>query len=299
MLITTEELANFDTCPRLYTFAYFQPPRVSLAAALNDSLRVGLLTGDPAAAKNHLMQLAADPGLAISVVDIYGCAVHHAALIEIIVHYLLNGEGAWHPAPTVTIGANQFQPLSYLMPDQRLRRVVLCSKWDDQRRLEEAHSWRTLSDCAAIGRPMLINAIVIGSTNKGWRPSAWTKAYSHPVSRELRIQPKNKTGESFNDNWRRVYREHTSKSCTDWLGLMQTDNAFEGIVQSITVDMPTHEVHEQMKELLTTMSTMVSPGEMRRAACFKNVSCTYSGLCYSKDHPTPSELGWLRKPSLV
>lgn len=290
---TTDDLANFDTCPRLYTFAHFQTPRVSLAASLHDSLRVGLLAGDPAAAKNHLMQLAAEPGLAISVSDVYSCAVHHAKLIELIVHYLLGGEGAWHPCPPCTVGTHTYQPLSYLMPDQRLRRVVLCSKWDEARRLEESHSWRTVADTAAAGRPMLINAIVIGSATKGWRPTAWTRAYEHPVARHLRIQP---LGEKdFNNNWRRVYREHTSKSCEDWLGLMQADNAFESVVHSLTVDTPTNTVWEDMSERLTAMRNLVGDGRMRRSACFGRTPCAYASPCYSTPAFTPAEAGWIKK----
>lgn len=292
--MTTEDVVAFDECSRKYVFGAYQTPRISLATALNESLRVGLLAGSPSAAKDHLMQLAAEPGLAVSTTDIYGAAVHHSRLIEIIVHYLLNDGEKWHPCPAATVGAHTFQPMSYLMPDQRLRRVVLCSKWDEQRRLEETHGWRTLADTASTGRPMLINAIAIGSATKGFRPSAWTRAYEHPVARNLRVKSVTE-GKDFNSNWRKIYREQSSKSCQDWLAIMQADNAFEGIVHSLTVDIPTNAVFEDLSERLTAMRNLTGNGRMRRSACFRAASCVYAGCCYSAPPFTPADAGWDKK----
>jgi hypothetical protein len=292
-MITTEDIAIFDECSKKYVFSAWQTPRISLATALNDSLRVGLLSGDPAAAKNHLMHTAAEPGLAVSTPSIYDCAVHHAALIELITTYLLAGEGAWKAAPVVTINGRSYQPLSFVRP-ACLRRVVLCSRWDQQRALEETHSWRTVADSAALGLPMLINAIVIGSATKGLRPSVWTRGYSHPVSKDLRIKSKMKDGENFNSNWRRVYREQSSRTPAEWLHLMQADNAFDDVVQSVSVGLPTHKVHEQMKEMMDSIAT-TTVGEMRRSQCFKVSTCPYSVCCHSADSITPELAGWHKK----
>jgi hypothetical protein len=292
-MITTEDIALWDECERKRLYSLYQTPRVSLAQALNDSLRIGLLSGKPELAKNHLMQLAADPGLAISGVSVYEVAVHHSALIELIVAYLLADEGKWKAAPKVNVGGHEFQPLSYARP-ACLRRVVLCSRWDQQRALEETHSWRTVADSAALGLPMLINAIVIGSATKGLRPSVWTRAFQHPVAKDLRIKSVAKNGENFNQNWRRVLRESSSKSPTEWLKLMQTDNAFEDVVHSTSINLPTHLAYEQLKEMMDQIS-VTTEGKMRRSSCFKQSTCPMAILCFNPDSPTPEIAGWLKR----
>lgn len=292
-IITTEDISLHDECERKRLYSLWQTPRISLAQALNDSLRIGLLKGDPALAKNHLMQLAAEPGLAISGVDVYAVAVHHSSLIELIVAYLLASEGPWKAAPSTSIGDHTFQPLSYARP-ACLRRVVLCSRWDAQRQLEETHSWRTVADSAALGLPMLINAIVIGSAVKGLRPSVWTRAFQHPVAKDLRIKSKMKDGENFNSNWRRVYREQSSRSPADWLKLMQSDNAFEDVVHSVSIPLPPARSHEELKGMLDEIAT-TTVGKMRRSACFKQSTCPMVNLCYHPDSPTPEIAGWLKK----
>lgn len=290
-MITTEDISNFDACNRLAIYAKFDTPRISLATVLNEALRIGLLSGNPVAAKTHLMQRAANPGLAIYGSNVYSSAVHHSALIELIVTYLLAGEGAWKSAPAVEVGPHQYQPLSYLLPDHRLRRIILCSQWNEQRRLEEVNSWRTLGDIIATNRPMLINAIVIGAAASGFRPSVWTRSYIHPQQLSYRV--KLKSGDNFSSNWRKTYRESSSKSCTEWLTLMQNDGAFDDVVHSTTADLPSQEAYDQMASMLESLQS--NQGEMRRSACFKQVSCAYSRLCYASPSLTPTEAGWRMK----
>lgn len=290
--ITTEDLATWDECPRKQLFSLYEPPRLSIATVLNESLRVGLLAGSPIDARNHLMSRAASPGLAITADDIYSAACHHAALIEIIVAYLLTGEGAWLPAPTATLGNHTYQPLSYLMPDHRLRRIVLASRWDKQRELEELHSWRTVGDVAATGRPMLINAITIGQATKGFRWTVWTRGFSHRTSKTIRVRRLKEDAE-FDSAWRRISRESSSKSVNDWLGFMQSDNAFEGVVNSARVD----NVAESTKGELPRTLDKVAEGEdlPRRSQCFKLSPCPFAKLCYASPPTSPWLMGWQQK----
>lgn len=291
-MITTEELSNFDACPRLAIYAKFDTPRISLATVLNESLRIGLLSGNPVAAKTHLMQRAANPGLAIYGSNVYSSAVHHSALIELIVTYLLAGDGAWKAAPAVDVGPHTYQPLSYLLPDHRLRRIILCSQWNEQRRLEEVNSWRTLGDIIATNRPMLINAIVIGAAASGFRPSVWTKGFEHPVHRGLRVRSIAKE-DGFNANWRKVYRESSAKNCQDWLTIMQNDNAFADTVFSTVVDTPHLSAQADFPRLLEGVAS--GRDEMRRSHCFKQSTCPYSVCCHHDRPMTPAEAGWRPK----
>lgn len=291
-MITSDDVANFDACARHALYSLYAPPRIPLSFALNQSLRIGLLSGDPKLAKNHLMELAAEPGLALSVPSVYDCALHHAHLIEIITTYLLAGEGAWIPSPIIDIKGHQFQPLSYTRPTA-LRRIVLCSRWDLAREMEERNSWRSLADQSALGLPMLINAISIGSTiNGGFRPSVWTRGFSHPVSRDLRIQSKAVKG-GFNENWRKVYRESSGHSPEEWLKLMQTDGAFEGVVNSVSIDLPPKHIHSEFVSLLDGFSS--NSTTPRRSNCYRLTPCIHVGLC--ADNLTPADAGWQPKES--
>lgn len=298
-MFTTEDIYTFDDCHRKFAWSSFEPPRISIATALNESLRIGLLSGDPLAAKNHLMQRAAEPGFNLWAIDVYSIAVHHANLIELITHYLLAGDGPWKAAEGVTVDSHPFTPLSYLLPDNRLRRVILCSKWDSLRQQEEVTSWRTIADIISTGRPMLLNAISIGSAIKGFRPSPWTRAYEHPVARHLRIQPSSADNrvKDFNSNWRRIYRESTSKSCAEWLQLMQADKAFDDIVHSVNVEVPPdgQAIYAQMSKMMDSMSQIEPNGEMRRSSCYKIIPCIYSPCCHHSTPTTPSLMGWKQK----
>lgn len=295
-MITTEYISNFDACNRLAIYAKFDTPRISLATVLNEALRIGLLSGNPVAAKTHLMQRAANPGLAIYGSNVYSSAVHHSALIELIVTYLLAGEGAWKSAPAVEVGPHQYQPLSYLLPDHRLRRIILCSQWNEQRRLEEVNSWRTLGDIIATNRPMLINAIVIGAAASGFRPSVWSRAYEHPVHRGLRVRSIAKE-DGFNNNWRKVYRESSAKSCQDWLTIMQNDNAFADTVFSTVVDTPHISAQADFPRLLDGVAS--GRDEMRRSHCFRQSTCPYVYCCHHDVPVTPAEAGWREKETLL
>ena len=298
-MITTEDLFRHDQCNRLETWSLgFELPRIPLGEALNRSLRIGLLSGKPEKAYASLMEIAANPGLDVTARNVYDIAEHHACLLETVTTYLLGSEGPWKPAGAVTCGFD-FQPLSYQMEDGRLRRVILCSSWSPLRETEERASWWTVGDTAATGRPMLINVIVIGQSVHGFRPSPWTQAFVHPENGILRIRrkPSEKTGPNpkFTDNWKKVYRENTDHKAIDWLGFMQKDDAFEGVVHYLTVE-PWGDVLEDMAR----MAKEIGEGKttMRRSACYRYAPCPMAGLCHAPKPLTPEGSNWARKKAL-
>ncbi len=291
--ITTDDLATFDECPRKYLYSFWETPRLSLATVLNEALRVALLSGEPMDAHNHLLARAANPGLAITTTDIYASAVHHAKLIELIAAYLLASEGPWQPAPVVNVGNHQYQPLSFLRP-ACMRRVVLCSRWDDARKLEEINSWRTAGDMAATNLPMIINAISIGSAVKGFRPTVWTRGWEHKTSKSIRFRRRmaesDGTPKQFDAAWRPVKREVSPRSNEEWLGFMQADEAFEDVVHTVTVDRVHSTVREELALALNEVA--VATPRMRRSQCFKLTPCPLMRLCYASPPTSPAEVGW-------
>lgn len=291
-MIDTESIYLLDECSRRLAWNWAEPPRTSLAAALNDALRVGLLSGSPESARDHLMERAANPGFNLSTTSLYDTAIHHAALIEVITAYLLGKDGPWKPADPTTLANHPYTPLSYQMPDGRLRRVILCSKWDDLRAKEEATSWRTVADICTLAQPMLLNAISIGSMAKGFRPSVWTKCWEHPVSRIQRVRPI--VAEKFNDRWQTFYRERTNQSPANWLLMMQNDQAFEGVVNSLEVAIPPDAAStlRQMEKMAGEINQLGVDGEMRRSSCYKIIPCVFSPLCHSPERLTPISAMW-------
>lgn len=281
----------FDQCPRLSTWSRsHQPPRTPLSLALHSSLNAGLAAGSWQTARDHFIGICASPGLAIKAYNVYEIGVHHANLVEVVAAYLL-GDGGWAKADPFRNGGYIHHPDSFLMKDGRLRRVVLCDRWDETRQLAETHSWRTLADICATNRPMLINAIVIGQSRKGFRPSPWTRAHKHPTAGNT-LQLTRKDGSDFAPSWTRLWRENTSESPLDWLKRMQEEHCFDSLIHSFTVDVP-----QNREEILVEMRGMVGEMEknslkMRRASCFALTPCPFSPLCYpaNPNGPTTPEL---------
>lgn len=293
MKLDTESFALHDQCARLRTWsAQYNLPRIPLAQAMHDALRVGLLEGAPEKAKQAFIATAAMPGLEITAYNVYEIAVHHAAMIEVVCAYLLGKDGAWVPADSVQCDGFTFQPNSYLLPDGRLRRVVLCSAWDQIRHQEESNSWRTVADVNLANRPMLINAIVIGQSRKGFRPSAWTQGFVHPTTRQMRIQ---KRDGRFTDNWTRIYRESTDKKAEGWLKIMQEDGAFEGLVHAVSVDVSPRRTEVLGEMEMLAKDIKIEGTGMRRSACFRYSPCSFARICHYHENITPQQAGWAVK----
>jgi hypothetical protein len=292
-MIDTESIAAHDQCPRLATWgAAYEFPRINLTDAMYKALRAGLESGNPSAAKDALIACASRPGLDITAYNVYEIAVHHAAMMEVICAYLIGSDGPWKPADAVSCGPIDFQPLSYQMGDGRLRRVILCSAWNPLREEEELNSWRTVADVCSTGRPMLINAIVIGASRKGFRPSPWTQAYIHPENGIRRV--KKKDGQ-FTENWKRVYRESTDEKPEDWLTLMQKDGAFDDLVRHSTVDVPVRR-NEYMADMIRISREIdAKKTTVRRSGCYRYSPCGFSRVCHNLAIFTPEMAGWKRK----
>ena len=89
------------------------------------------------------------------------------------------------PVDAVSLAGDTYEPLSYQLPDGRLRRVVLCSSWNTLREQEERTSWWTVGDIAVTGRPMLVNVVLVIGSATAWIPTVTLDDGVHP-SRECR-----------------------------------------------------------------------------------------------------------------
>jgi len=295
-MVTTEDIFAFDSCNRQQLYNPFLPPRLPIGYVLQEALRAGLSKGT-AAANRRVMELAASPGLALPGQYVYSSAVHHAHLIETIVFYLLGGEKRWEHPDSVNIDKISFQPDSWMSEGNRLRRVILCSRWDETRKLEESTSWRTVADICATGMPMTIHVIVIGSLNHlCYRPSVWTSGYKHRNVKDMRIKllPTSEGKEqNFSKDWRHFYRETTTKSAGEWCKLMQWDRAFDKASYIVNVDVvPNQTTMDQMWDIVGAIAAG-GRDEMRRSSCYSYQPCRYAPLCHATPAMTPAQAGWI------
>lgn len=296
MPFSTTDFALHDACPRMRTWsAEYLPPKITLSAALHDCLREALIAGDATVAKNKMLELAASPGIGIKAWNLYEIVQHHAHLVELIAAYLLADGQKWEQVEPVRAGGYIFKGESFLMQDGRLRRVVLCDRWDDLRRDVETHHWRTLADVSVHNLPMLINAIVIGQSRKGFRATPWTTCHRHPRNQVCQLLRKD--GSDFAAGWKREYREQTDIRPMDWLKMMQAENAFDGRVFHVTVEPPPEsgKIVSEMGEMAEKMR--LQDLTVRRSACFTTLgACPFSGLCHHPAGPkSPQICGWERK----
>ena len=288
-MISTEDFAQHDQCQRLHSYtSRYEPLRVSLNSALNESLYSAFSNNNPAFASDKFMALASSPGIDMEATSLYPSVIHHSRLSELIATYVLAVAKVSVPDPV-----KDFQPKSFLMEDGRLRRVVLVDRWSKDRESLERFSWRTVADTSLANLPMVITAIVIGGSRAGFRPTPWTQGFLHPQNGGVRVLKRD--GESFGENWKSVYRENTDIKPLEWLRIMQQDGAFEGRVFSFTEDVP-----KNREEILEQMAVMASEmGSLRptRSACYRFRPCAFLPACLTNQ--SPMQMGWVEKDSLL
>ncbi len=291
MILTTEDFAQHDICPRLHTYSStYAPLRISINAAMNQAIHLALETSNPSMASDRLMSLAANPGLDIDG-QVYEAAIHHSRLVELLATYLLSIEKFSVPSPIPTKWG-EFQPQSFLIPGNRLLRFVLCDRWSPEREQLERFSWRTAIDTAITGLPMTIIALVVGGMKEGRRASPWTVGFNHPQNSGLRILKRD--GHLF-EGWQKVWREDSSVKPIEWLRIMQEDGALEGRVYAVQQDVPVNrnEVLAQVEE----MAKEIKSGSLRqtRSNCYRFRPCSFLPACLSAK--SPAQLGWIEKDS--
>lgn len=293
MRLDTEAFVLHDTCQRLRTWdAQYQPFRIPLSRALNDSLHYALSEGEAIRGREKLISLATSPGIDLPTASLYSSVVHHAAMIEVIAQYLLSITD-FKPLLFITRKWGQFQPLSFLTQGNRIQRIILCDRWNADRAKAESISWRTLADSAITNLPMTLTAIIIGQSRGGFRLSPWTTGFAHPRSGEIMVQKRD--GEPFSDVWRRTYREQTDHSPLDWLTIMQRDNAFDSRVFSLNLHTPPNraEILQEIDQRAAEMA--LSPRRQTHSACLRFSPCPFLDCCAA--NRAPAQLGWKEKTS--
>ncbi len=283
--MNADTLERYDRCRRLVAWdLQYVNFRLSPIRALYLALDEGLTGGD---AENKLMELAANPGLDLEGADVYALAKHYAALAATLTTYLRD-------TPWVKTQPVQNWTTQCYDSGQELRRVVLVDRWNDQRKMSEIRSWRTVAETSMLNRPMLINFIVIGSTIEGRRVSPWTRTVAHPVSKQIRFAKKSHKIDGFAASWVPVWRENWEGSTLEWLAGMQKDGVFTELVHSVRVPVSPRrdDIVRDINRISDAIASLPRNPPMTRSACYQRTPCRYVDVCHSPKGGTPADHGW-------
>jgi len=207
-------------------------PNEVLRRAIDDGLQhdgpdPGQYAGD------SVMTLASERGLDITG-NKFECAMHHAALADIIVSAIRSG-GPWARPEDRKVKSFTWVSGCFIEANGvRLRRVICVDRWSEERKLSEMHAWRTLGEQSTYGLPMTMTVVLIGQRREGRHSSPWSKGFLHPRSRNLRIAKR--SGEKFDGNWIQCWREEQENISRDkWLDAMRADRILNYVLFDVEV----------------------------------------------------------------
>lgn len=315
MILDAPTLEHWDRCRRLGVFLQeWEPVRVTPLGAVYEALRQVLEATDypgPGMAREYVMQLAGERGVQTEREDPYDMMVHHANLAEVLARAIRQPTSeplSKHPAVRIPGGMPEFlrswQPESYLIGGgTRLMRLVLVDHWDDDRQLQELHSWRTIGDISVTGLPMTLRVLVVGSSRSGRRHGPWTRARRHPQTKQLRFARKHAREDGFTQSWETVWREDSVIGPDPWLEQMARDGVLREVAFDKRVLVPDKRqvanVLEDIGRIGDELEAAVKAGTkfpMTRSACdmIGHGPCLFSCCCYAPMVISPGETGVFR-----
>lgn len=307
-MITADTLIDIETCDRRAVWGMeWEPQNLhpttmlyrAIEQAITDTERedVGQLAGE------IIMEFAAERGLDVGEnINRYDCALHHAALADILVTYLRNRyKKPLERTEPSTIGNLSVSPKALRNGRETLVRPIMVDHLSDERQAAEAHSWHTLLPVALYGLPMSLEFIVLGQSRSGRRHSAWSTGFCHPRNHALRFQKqtdKRNLGAGFAGSWRKVWREEVAQISRDeWIQAMANDGMFEQLTKRVTVNPLPQKRAAAVLELVSRKwldRRLPLTGDLpdpSYSACDFPRPCAFHRCCYSEPERTPEEAG--------
>jgi hypothetical protein len=292
-MTTAEILALHDRCPRAAFYGKkWEASRIHPNEVLRQAVEAGLLTDeeDPGQlAGDTVMTLATERELAVEGSQ-YSCAMHHAALSDVITTVLRAGmpklgrpEDRECQSPPWTSSA--FLDASGL----RLRRVLMVDRWSSEREAAESHSWRSLGEMSIFGMPMTLTVVVIGQRRDGKHHSPWSKGFLHPANRNLRI--KKRDGETFGKNWTQCWREEQAWISRDkWIDAMREDRVLHEAVFDVELDLPDADMMAKVRRLAQSKLREIRLArelpDPNISVCHYPVPCQFVDCCWNFKEPS-------------
>jgi hypothetical protein len=290
---SAETLLAMDRCPRAAFWGEkWEGPAINPNEVLRRAVDAGLLTeeSDPGQlAGDTVMTLAAERTLDVEGSQ-YSCALHHAALADIIVTALRgNGERWARPADLESKGVTWVSSAFLAASGVRLHRVLLADRWSTERFQSETHSWKGLGEVSAYGMPMTMTVVLIGQRRGAVHHSPWSKGWLHPKSRTLRIR---KRAGEFKYNWTECWRETADFNRDHWLDSMREDYVLNDVLFEREIPVPDGAVlakiaHLAGKKLRTLRDTTEVP-DPNPSVCDWPVPCQFRSVCWNF-RPEPTE----------
>jgi hypothetical protein len=297
-MTSAELLEGADRCARIpYLSRSWQRNTMSPMGALYRSIEAGLESSDPdpgQCAGDTLMGLAVDRGLETPQSDLFGLAQHLAAIADLVT-WILRPEGPWERPENVKVGSAVWESSAFLNGSgTRLRRILLVDHWNEARELAESHSWRAFGECAAYGMPMDQTVIVLGANRSGRRHGAFSKAWQHPVSKQIRFRKRD--GSGFDGNWSPIYREDWEGSREGWLDAMTGDGVLEDSVLTTVVEIPVEVAQVRLiaqAKLAAIRETATLPYPSLSQCDSPLGPCQFREACWTFQPPS-EQLGFVR-----
>ena len=290
---SAETLLAMDRCPRAAFWGEkWEAPAVHPNEVLRRAVDAGLLTEeeDPGQfAGDMVMTYAAERTLDIEGSQ-YTCAVHTAALADIVVTALRGSGPAWARPADLPMKTLTWTSSAFLAPSGvRLHRILMVDRWSTERYQAECHSWKGLGEMSVYQMPMTMTVVLIGQRRDGRHHSPWSKGWLHPQSRTLRIRKR--SGE-FDGKWTECWRETSDFSRDHWLDHMRSDYVLNDVLFEKEIKMPEQAMLSKIGHLaekkLKRLADMTEIPDPTPSVCDWPTKCQFNNVCW-QFRPEPTE----------
>jgi len=288
-----------DRCGRAGFYSLtWEPPSIRPTEALRSAILHGLQDtsgADPGeVAEEKLMEIATERGLDSNQTDLLGEANHLSAIASMVTWILRPGKAWKRPELIILPNGTPWTPGAFLSADDgHLRRIVLCSRWDAYRQVQEEHDWRSL-ESAIYGVPMDLVVVVLGQERNGRRHGPLTKGWTHPVSKTLRFRKRD--GTEFDGSWNKIFRENAEFSREQWLDALVEDGLLPEVVLIHQMEVPQRflDLKAIADSKLSHLVEEKKEPEPQLSRCFDRMHpCQYRSCCPVGLQPN-IDLGFVR-----
>ena len=290
-MTSAERLESSDRCLRsAYLSKTWQRNVLSPTAALYQAIETGLIYSGPEdpgqCAGDTLMTLAVDRGLDTHQSDLFGLAQHLAAIADLCTWMLRTG-APWPRPENIKVGDDTWESSAFLNEaGTRLRRIVLVDRWSEERQLSVEHNWNVFGETCSYQMPMDLTVLVLGQMRDGRRHGPFSKAWTHPISKQLRMRKR--SGKGFDGNWIPVFREDWEGSREGWLDTMTEDGVLEDAV--FHVEVQPHEEAKKIRSLIERRLTAIHEcnalPDPCPSQCYGLSPCQFIGSCWEFKPPS-------------
>lgn len=297
MILSADLLSTLQRCPRRYMIEQEYstvrwPPKSMLEVALRRAI-AQISTGADVmitsqGACTWLLEKAAREGLD-TLHDPYTLARDYCAILHTVLEALSRlSLLAVKAGPVVQLGEtehcwkiNAFQDESGL-----LHRWAFVTRWDEDTKWRELHSWQCFGDCAAGQVGMMLHVVEIGQQHNGHQHTDWARSYKHPAIHN-HYKFRKVDGGKLEASWIPVWYQSSDKNDPKtWVDLMQQDGV--NLIHHINIAEPAKEhvqdFYAEIDQEAERISVLGAWNTVPRSrpACDFPTPCQWQAACYSR-----------------